>query len=103
MQVPLFPGDSELQELLHIFKLLGTPTEDTWPGISKLKDWHEFPQWAPSDLRLTFPQLEEAGIDLMQSMFVYNPAERLSVRCQPCIDQSSAGCSPPICMAACRY
>ena len=22
---PLFPGDSELQQLLHIFKLLGTP------------------------------------------------------------------------------
>ncbi|GFZ10569.1 cyclin-dependent kinase B2;1 [Actinidia rufa] len=28
----LFPGDSELQQLLHIFRLLGTPNEQVWPG-----------------------------------------------------------------------
>ena len=49
-QVALFPGDSELQQLLHIFKLLGTPSEDEWPGVTKLRDWHEFPDWAPQDL-----------------------------------------------------
>ena len=49
-QVALFPGDSELQQLLHIFKLLGTPSEDEWPGVTKLRDWHEFPNWAPQDL-----------------------------------------------------
>ena len=47
---PLFPGDSELQQLLHIFKLLGTPSEDVWPGVTRLRDWHEFPQWKPQDL-----------------------------------------------------
>uniref|UniRef100_A0A453RK35 [RNA-polymerase]-subunit kinase n=1 Tax=Aegilops tauschii subsp. strangulata TaxID=200361 RepID=A0A453RK35_AEGTS len=31
----LFPGDSEVQQLLHIFKLLGTPNEDVWPGVGK--------------------------------------------------------------------
>jgi len=36
---PLFPGDCELQQLLHIFKLLGTPTEDVWPGVTRLRDW----------------------------------------------------------------
>jgi len=49
-KVALFPGDSELQQLLHIFKLLGTPSEDEWPGVTKLRDWHEFPNWAPQDL-----------------------------------------------------
>ena len=82
-QVPLFPGDCELQQLLHIFKLLGTPTEETWPGIGELKDWHDFPRWRPTDLALTFPQLEASGVDLMQRMFIYNPAERLSVRPLP--------------------
>ena len=38
-QQPVFPGDSELQQLLHIFKLLGTPSEKVWPGVSKLRDW----------------------------------------------------------------
>lgn len=45
---PLFAGDSEVQQLLHIFKLLGTPNEQVWPGVSKLPNWHEYPQWNPS-------------------------------------------------------
>jgi hypothetical protein len=39
LQQPLFPGDSEWQQLLHIFKLLGTPNEGVWPGVSRLRDW----------------------------------------------------------------
>ena len=39
LQQPLFPGDCELQQLLHIFKLLGTPSEEIWPGVTKLRDW----------------------------------------------------------------
>eukprot|EP00958_Prasinococcus_capsulatus_P027839 scaffold5956_cov385-Prasinococcus_capsulatus_cf.AAC.3 len=42
---PLFPGDSELQQLLHIFKLLGTPTESVWSGVTQFRDWHEYPMW----------------------------------------------------------
>lgn len=38
-QQPLFPGDSEWQQLLQIFKLLGTPSEHVWPGVSRLRDW----------------------------------------------------------------
>lgn len=36
---PLFPGNDVEDQLKRIFKLLGTPTEDTWPGISKLPDF----------------------------------------------------------------
>jgi cyclin-dependent kinase len=49
LQQALFPGDSELQQLLHIFGLLGTPDETTWPVVTKLRDWHEFPHWRPTD------------------------------------------------------
>ncbi|OSS47753.1 hypothetical protein B5807_06690 [Epicoccum nigrum] len=30
---PLFPGDSEIDEIFKIFKLSGTPTEADWPGV----------------------------------------------------------------------
>ena len=50
LQQALFPGDSELQQLLHVFKLLGTPNEEVWPGVSQLRDWHEFPNWQPQPL-----------------------------------------------------
>jgi cyclin-dependent kinase len=76
-KAPLFPGDSELQQLLHIFKVLGTPSEETWPGVSKLRDWHEFPQWKEQDLTKAVPQLDESGIDLLRKMLRYDPLKRI--------------------------
>mmetsp|Transcript_19263 Transcript_19263/g.31168 ORF Transcript_19263/g.31168 Transcript_19263/m.31168 type:complete len:326 (-) Transcript_19263:522-1499(-) len=74
---PLFPGDSELQQLLHVFKLLGTPSEEVWPGVTRLRDWHEFPQWKTQDLSKVIPQLDAHGIDLLEKMLVYDPAKRI--------------------------
>jgi hypothetical protein len=36
---PLFPGGDVDDQLKRIFKLLGTPTEDTWPGVSQLPEF----------------------------------------------------------------
>ena len=33
---PLFPGDSEIDELFKIFRLLGTPNEGLWEGVSQV-------------------------------------------------------------------
>ncbi|KAG0475259.1 hypothetical protein HPP92_014945 [Vanilla planifolia] len=77
---PLFPGDSELQQLLHIFRLLGTPTEEQWPGVSSLRDWHEYPQWKPQSLSRAVPSLEPEGIDLLSKMLQYNPANRITAK-----------------------
>uniref|UniRef100_A0A8C2HGK2 Cyclin-dependent kinase 17 n=1 Tax=Cyprinus carpio TaxID=7962 RepID=A0A8C2HGK2_CYPCA len=35
---PLFPGSTVEDELHLIFRLLGTPTEDNWPGISSIEE-----------------------------------------------------------------
>ena len=43
---PLFPGDSEIDEIYKIFRQLGTPNEDVWPGVTQLPDWNPaFPKW----------------------------------------------------------
>jgi hypothetical protein len=36
---PLFPGDSEIDELFRVFRYLGTPNEEVWPGVSNLPDF----------------------------------------------------------------
>eukprot|EP00249_Psilotum_nudum_P002574 c15686_g2_i1 orf=2-517(+) len=77
---PLFPGDSELQQLLHIFKLLGTPSEDVWPGVSKLRDWHEYPHWHQTDLSRAVPGLDQMGVDLLSKMLIYDPSKRISAK-----------------------
>ncbi|KAK3014332.1 hypothetical protein RJ639_008925, partial [Escallonia herrerae] len=76
----LFPGDSELQQLLHIFRLLGTPNEQVWPGVSQLKNWHEYPQWKPKPLSSAVPNLDQDGIDLLAKMLQYEPSERISAK-----------------------
>ncbi|KAF0907636.1 hypothetical protein E2562_018423 [Oryza meyeriana var. granulata] len=70
----LFPGDSDLQQLL------GTPTEEQWPGVTDLRDWHEFPQWKPHILERSVPSLEPEGVDLLSKMLQYNPANRISAK-----------------------
>jgi serine/threonine protein kinase len=43
---PLFPGDSEIDQLYKIFKVLGTPNERMWPGVTELPDFKlTFPNW----------------------------------------------------------
>ncbi|KQJ92528.1 cyclin-dependent kinase B1-1 [Brachypodium distachyon] len=76
----LFTGDSELQQLLHIFRMLGTPTEEQWPGVTALRDWHEYPQWKPQSLARAVPTLEPEGLDLLSRMLRFDPANRISAR-----------------------
>ncbi|WOL10020.1 hypothetical protein Cni_G18774 [Canna indica] len=65
-QRPLFPGDSEIDELFKIFRVLGTPNEEIWPGVTSLPDFKTtFPKWLPKDLSTVVPNLESAGIDLL--------------------------------------
>uniref|UniRef100_A0A7N6BG31 cyclin-dependent kinase n=1 Tax=Anabas testudineus TaxID=64144 RepID=A0A7N6BG31_ANATE len=49
---PMFPGATVKEELHLIFRLLGTPTEDTWPGISSNEEFRSylFPQYRPQAL-----------------------------------------------------
>ncbi|CAI0440392.1 unnamed protein product, partial [Linum tenue] len=54
-QRPLFPGDSEIDELFKIFRITGTPNEETWPGVTSLPDFKStFPKW-PSKVSMLPP------------------------------------------------
>ena len=42
----LFRGDSEIDQLYLIFRMLGTPTRASWPGVTTLPDYKAtFPAW----------------------------------------------------------
>ncbi|KAK9236133.1 kinase-like domain-containing protein [Lipomyces kononenkoae] len=78
---PLFPGDSEIDEIFKIFRLLGTPDEDMWPGVSLLPDFKTtFPQWSRKDIAKHIPALDQDGIDLLESFLVYDPSCRISAK-----------------------
>lgn len=76
---PLFPGDSEIDQIFRIFRTLGTPNESTWPGVTKLPEYQSsFPQHTRQPFAKLFPNLEPEGVDLMESMLQYEPEKRIS-------------------------
>ncbi|KAF7051223.1 hypothetical protein CFC21_059484 [Triticum aestivum] len=80
-QKPLFPGDSEIDELFKIFRVLGTPNEQTWPGVSSLPDYKSaFPRWQAEDLATVVPNLEPLGLDLLSKMLRFEPNKRITAR-----------------------
>lgn len=45
---PLFTGDTEIHTLFKIFQFIGTPNEQTWPGIVECPDYKKvWPVWRP--------------------------------------------------------
>ncbi|KAL2826102.1 putative cell division control protein 2 kinase [Aspergillus cavernicola] len=82
---PLFPGDSEIDEIFKIFRLLGTPDEALWPGVTSFPDYKAtFPKWKREDPHNIVPGLEEDGLDLLEALLEYDPARRLSAK-QACL------------------
>ncbi|GJJ07810.1 hypothetical protein Clacol_002015 [Clathrus columnatus] len=79
--VPLFPGDSEIDQIFKIFRILGTPSEETWPGVRSLPDYKPtFPNWSPSDLAEVVQPLDKDGIDLLKKTLTYDSAARISAK-----------------------
>ena len=78
---PLFPGDSEIDEIFKIFRVLGTPNEDAWPGVTTLPNFKStFPQWTRRNIETHIPGIDEVGADLLQNLLNYDPAMRISAK-----------------------
>jgi len=78
---PLFQGDSEIDQLFRIFRVLTTPTEDTWPGVTTLPDFKpSFPNWNSNNLDNTMKDCCPKALDLLEKCLVYDPSKRISAK-----------------------
>lgn len=78
---PLFQGDSEIDQLFRMFRILKTPTEDIWPGVTSLPDYKAtFPCWNTNQLTAQVKNLNSAGLDLLQQTLIYDPVHRISAK-----------------------
>ncbi|KAL0233641.1 hypothetical protein PCE1_002154 [Barthelona sp. PCE] len=87
---PLFPGSNSKDQLRRIFKVLGTPSEQSttgmapnrvWPGISQLPAFSDsWPVYNGQNLagKLHSRGLSAQGVQLLLSMMVYAPHKRIS-------------------------
>jgi cyclin-dependent kinase 2 len=83
---PLFPGDSEIDELFRIFRTMGTPNETIWPGVNKLPDFKPtFPKWQAKSVRGVIrdaddqaKELPALGYNLFSRLLAYKPDARIT-------------------------
>jgi len=79
-KTPLFSGDSEIDQLYRIFRVLGTPDDNIWPGVSQLRDYKPtFPNWQGVGKKFV-THLDDLGYDLLKKMLRYDPCERISAK-----------------------
>lgn len=80
---PLFPGESGIDQLVEIIKILGTPTRDDINAMNQ--------NYIPQHPEFAFPNIQphpwskvfrnkapEAAVDLVSRFLVYRPNERMS-------------------------
>lgn len=62
-------------------RILRTPTEDIWPGVTQLSDYKAtFPNWMTNNLDSQVKALDSDGMNLLQAMLTYDPVYRISAR-----------------------
>nr|XP_046252284.1 cyclin-dependent kinase 17-like isoform X4 [Scatophagus argus] len=77
---PLFPGSTVEDELHLIFRILGTPTEETWPGITTCEEFktYSFPQYQAEPLVNHAPRIDNDGHDLLSVLLQFEAKKRVS-------------------------
>ena len=75
---PLFPGESGIDQLVEIIKVLGTPTRDQIRTMNPNYMEHKFPQIKPHPFNKVFRKADANAIELISCLLEYTPTERLS-------------------------
>lgn len=78
---PLFPGTTNEDQLQKIFRLMGTPSERSWPGISQFPEYKSnVTVYHTQDIRNYLPQIDPVGLQLISSMLQLRPELRVSAQ-----------------------
>ncbi|OSC97657.1 Pkinase-domain-containing protein [Trametes coccinea BRFM310] len=88
---PLFPGESGIDQLVEIIKVLGTPSREQIKTMNPNYMEHKFPQIKPHPFSKVFrPRTAPEAIDLVSKLLEYTPEARLSAveaMCHPFFDE----------------
>ncbi|KAJ7785779.1 kinase-like domain-containing protein [Mycena metata] len=79
--VPLFRGKDTQDQLLHILRILGTPSEQLLHKM--MKDSPEItlkplPRYPRAEMSQQLPKASPAALDLLERLLKFDPAERIS-------------------------
>lgn len=79
---PLFPGETDIEQLCCVLRALGTPNEQLWPGMTALPDYNKisFPEYASVPFERILPDASPHALDLLKRFLVYPSEQRIAAR-----------------------
>jgi len=76
---PLFPGSGTQDQLMKIFRIMGTPTPALWPSVVELPEYKpDFPVFPARYLPDVVPNLDNRGYHLLGELLQYDPSKRIT-------------------------
>ncbi|CAI2358083.1 unnamed protein product [Caenorhabditis sp. 36 PRJEB53466] len=76
---PLFAGQTEAEQIVEIFKKMGTPTGNDWPSESVLSP-KAFIVYRQQQLKQFHPTITNSALDFLGQCLKYDPRNRISAR-----------------------
>ncbi|ORY99053.1 kinase-like domain-containing protein [Syncephalastrum racemosum] len=76
---PMFPGESGIDQLVEIIRVLGTPTKEQLLSMNPNYTEHRFPQIKPTPFSKIFRSRSQSeAVEFLTQMLQYAPLKRLS-------------------------
>lgn len=81
LRKPFLPGETDMDQLKKIITVLGTPTEEEWPGHKTLPDYVNIGEesrgqrWTPWIM-----SVGKTGVELIKEMLRYDPLTRVTAK-----------------------
>ncbi len=84
IRTPYIAGNSEIHQIQLICQAVGTPTEENWPGVSKLPEYTvnkvAVPLRGRDHYMTLFGTLGSEGVDLLMKTLSLDPKKRITAR-----------------------
>lgn len=79
---PLFQGESDIEQISVVAKLLGSPTVQRWPEIQSLPDYNKIQfleLYEKQRFACAFPEVPESAVSLLEKTLAYSSSHRMPV------------------------
>ncbi|KAL2256584.1 hypothetical protein VTK26DRAFT_1441 [Humicola hyalothermophila] len=84
IRAPFLAGNTEVEQIALICKHIGTPTEDNWPGVTRLREYtvpsEVVPVWGKEAYMSRFGAVGADGVDLLVRTLALDPRKRITAR-----------------------
>ncbi|XP_074662572.1 cyclin-dependent kinase 7-like [Tubulanus polymorphus] len=76
LRVPIFPGETDIDQLSKIFEVVGTPTEENWPDLKSLPDYIDFKPVPSIPFSSIFTAAGDDVLEMLETLLQLDPLKR---------------------------